>query len=213
MKWKEKGAIAKRARQIIVKERKSHQFAFNEMITGVDTDNKFIADTIAKTTSHKTEKRLKPLIWVFIISLSLVALLRMLGVIELLTVANVNIAIIIPVVLFSVVIPVIGIVASLTNKLDRLAFVGVMLLIGILRGFTSKEAQVEMDLIFFIVMIPVLSAIILSFYLPFAAKIKYSKVGTRQLNKNGKEAVVQTYTFEKETNDNSDILDSALVND
>jgi hypothetical protein len=213
MNWKKKKEISKKTRQLIVKQRKSHQATFEELRNEANGDIAFIAETVAKTTSHKTEERLKPLIWIFIISLSLVALLRMLGVIELLTVANVNIAIIIPVVLFSVVIPVIGIVASLTNKLDRLAFVGVMLLIGTLRGFTSKEAQVEMDLIFFIVMIPVLSAIILSFYLPYAAKIKYAKVGTRQLNKNGKEVVVQTYTFEEETNDNSDILDSALIND
>lgn len=173
-----KRQIRKAAYHAIVKENKSHQEAFDELRKTRSIELDTLADEVSKIPSPTKQKNQQTLRYIFIGLLSLVIILRILAVLVITSMENVNINLLLVAIVLGLVIPAVGIFGALTSRVELYQTTGILLILSVIRSFTS--GPISTDPIDFIVLIPFLGAAVLAFYIPTRLKTNYSKKVLKQ---------------------------------
>ena len=203
-----KREIKKAAYQAIVKENKSHQETFDELRKTSSIELETLADEVAKIPNSSKHNSQQTLRFIFIGALAVVILLRVLGVISLASMENINPSILLIAMGLGLVIPALGIYGALTSRVDLYKTTGILLILNVVRSFTN--GQISADLIDYIVLIPYIIAASLAFYVPSRLKTNYSKKVVKQ-EVNGEMKPSLQFNFDSSNLDmNNELLDESL---
>lgn len=201
-----KRELKKVAYQMILKEGKSHQEAFDNLrqTRSIPSDN--LAELIAKIPSRQKLDERKVLNYIFIGLLISVIILRGLSLLGLGTMMGMDMRFLLIALFAALVVPGIGIYGALTGRTEIYFSTGILLLLTVLRTIGNKNFTNEpLDYVFFI---PVVLAAGLAFYLPGKLKTNYKKtVGKKETD--GEMKAVAVYKFEESSSfAREDLLDS-----
>ncbi len=202
-----KNKIRKAAYKAITKERKGHQDFFDTFRKENKVKPEVLAEETAKIPSMGKMKDTSTLRYIFVVIMVIILILRVLGITVLAQEMGLGQGLMILALLFAVGIPVIGIVAALTQRAHLYYPVGILMAIGIMRSFTSKNVQIDESSL--IALVPMVIAIILAFYIPTKLKTAHTKSVNKEM-KEGKEITSLTYTFDEKQNYSDEILDSGI---
>jgi len=202
-----KNKIRKAAYKAISKERKGHQEFFDTFRKENKVKHEVLAEETAKIPSMGKMKETTTLRYIFVAIMVVILILRVLGVTVLAQEMGLGEGLMVLAILFAVGIPLIGIVAALTQRAHLYYPVGILMTIGIIRSFTNKN--VELDETSLIAYIPMVIAIILAFYIPTKLKTTYTKSIKKEIEE-GKEITYLTYTFDENQDFSDEILDSGI---
>ncbi|MFD1552872.1 hypothetical protein DNU06_08090 [Putridiphycobacter roseus] len=203
-----KRATKKAAYKAIVKENKSHQTTFDELRPVSEMTRTDLANEVSSIPSLAKFNELKNLRITYIVLLGVIVILRILGGLGLSEGMTINPILLMVAILISLLVPFVGIFGDLTRRYGSYRFVGILLIIGVVRSINPELFNDTLNLIF---LIPFLAVIGLAFYIPAKLKTSY----TSKVNKEEKDGKVITQTnivFEEETQLNdSELLDDSFV--
>lgn len=202
-----KNKVRKAAYKGIANERKSHQEFFDDFRNHNRVNSELLAQETSKIPSLAKMKETTTLRYVYTGILSIVLILRAFGVTELLQSSGMGTGLIIFALLLALGIPVIGIVAAVTQRVYLYQPVGMLMGLAILRTFTNKTIQVDETV--YLVMIPMVLVIVLSFYIPSKLKTPYTK-NVSKIEKDGVSKTKTQYVFEESAHYSDEILDAGL---
>jgi hypothetical protein len=204
-----KRAIRKEAYKSIVKEGKSHQETYDNIKEKTEGKSKFIADEISKFPSSGKADETKTIRYVFIGLLVLVGIMRAAGLLVLNEEFNFPMTVIAIGLLFSLLVPILGVFTALTHRVNNYNGVAILLALSILRSF--RDENMVLDEITMIVLLPYIAVIALAFYIPSKLKTPYRIVNSAKTIE-GKERNIPTIKFEdtRSRSNQSEVLDSGL---
>lgn len=188
----------------IVKENKSHQEAFDEISQTPGVDLKLLADELSKIPSSGKQKATAGLRYTFMGALLVLGGYRVLGIVLLMTDGLPNIGFIAFIILLSIFVPVVGIYASLTRRVEHYTTTGILLGIAVFRSVSKGEIHVDINSLFYL--LPVVIAFGLAFYIPTKLKTPYKRMVTNHFS-DGKTQEKVSYYFEDTRFDGMDVLD------
>ncbi len=143
--------------------------------------------------------------YTYVVLLVVILALRIIGVTELTQAMGMSGGLIALALILSLGVPVLGIVAGLTQRANLYNPVGIFMALAIIRSFTNKS--IEMDETVFIVLIPIVIVIILSYYIPTKLKTGYEKTVKKEMN-GDKEVTRVKFIFDTSSIDSDEILDA-----
>lgn len=202
-----KNKIRKAAYKSIAKEGKSHQEFFDSFKAENKVKGELLAEETAKIPSLSKMKETTTIRYIYVGLLAVILVLRIFGVTELTQSMGMGTGLMVLALILALGVPVIGIIAGLTQRAHFYNPVGLLMALAIMRSFTSKN--IEMDETVLIVMIPMAVVIALSFYLPSKLKTTYERKVTKEM-KEGNEVTKVSYIFEKSSIDSDEILDAGI---
>lgn len=189
----------------IVKENKSHQETFDELSITNGIEKKMLADELSKIPSNGKQNSTSALRYIFIISLVLLAGLRIFGIIVLGMSTSMNASVIGLLVFFGVIVPGIGIYGAIYAKVELYMTTGIFLTISLFRSITRGELNAEPETL--LVMIPFFVAVALAFFIPTRLKTSYQRT-VKEHFIDGKSQKKIAYEFEDTRASDSGLLDS-----
>lgn len=169
--------LKKAAYKAILKENKSHQETFDELVVKAEIEKEKLADDVSKVPSTIKMQEQKTLIYSYVAVLGLIIIMRGTTIAGFGFSEQLDLRLVGLMIILGMAVPALGIWASLTGRMDQLVSVGILLGISVLRSFTNGHVQIDSTILLFL--IPVAVAIVLSFYLPTRMKTPYKK----QINK------------------------------
>ena len=197
--------VRKAAYKGIAKEKKSHQDFFDEFRKANRVNSELLAQETSKIPSISKMKETTALRYTYVVPLVVILALRIIGVTELTQAMRMSGGLIALALILSLGVPVLGIVAGLTQRANLYNPVGLLMALAIFRSFTNKS--IEMDETVFIVLIPIVIVIILSYYIPTKLKTGYEKTVKKEMT-GDKELTRVKYIFETSSVDSDEILDA-----
>lgn len=197
--------VRKAAYKGIAKEKKSHQDFFDEFKKANRVNSELLAQETSKIPSISKMKETTALRYTYVVLLVVILALRIIGVTELTQAMGMSGGLIALALILSLGVPVLGIVAGLTQRANLYNPVGIFMALAIIRSFTNKS--IEMDETVFIVLIPIVIVIILSYYIPTKLKTGYEKTVKKEMN-GDKEVTRVKFIFETSSIDSDEILDA-----
>ena len=202
-----KRKIRRQGGKLILKQGKTHQSAFRELVPESKLSHQEIANELAKIPSQRKVETVKIFNIIFIVCLSLVILLRIIGIIALGVLDNMGTGPLLLIILVTLIVPAVGIYGAINYKAEIYKSVGILLLIGIFRSVTNGDfAYVAKDTYTLIGYIPYFVAIALAFYIPTRLKTAFSiKVVTKEDGSKKKQII-----FEEEP---TEVSDSEVLDD
>jgi len=202
-----KNKLRKAAYKGIAKEGKGHQEFFDSFVSNNKVKGEILAEETAKIPTLGKMKETTSLRYIYIAVLAIILVLRMVGVTEHTQSMGMGTGFIVFALILALGVPVIGIVAALTQRVNLYHPVGLLMGLAILRTFTNKN--IEIDESVFIVLAPMAVAIILSYYIPSKLKTGYERKVRKEM-KGEKEVTSVYYIFEESKLDSDEILDAGL---
>ncbi len=188
-----KSAIRKAAYQLIIKQKYSHQTAFDQLKEQNKGGLQQLADEIARFPSPARQKQYDGLRYTYVGLLALVMLLRVIGLISMLEVLNLAGPAFLFFVLIGILVPVLGIYGALTTRVHLYFACAVLLALSLFRGLT--ESNFDLTPLEWIMTLPQLAAAVLGFYLPTRLRTDYQKKVMVRHTPQG-EVKALTYVFE-----------------
>jgi hypothetical protein len=168
-----KTELNKNARRMILQEGLTHQGVFDELVQKSQIDKDKLAELIAVIPSKNKLSQNKVWINAMIVVLGVVILLRILSIWLFAFVSDWSPVLLLFAIIVGIVVPVVGIYASLTSRFDMYKGLGILMGLSILRSFKDNSVQ---DYQFFLVLIPFIGAVALAFYIPYRLKVNYNRV-------------------------------------
>lgn len=202
-----KNKLRRAAYKGIVKNGESHQEFFDSFIQNNKVKKNILAEETAKIPSLSKMKETTALRYTYVVLLVVILVLRVIGVTELTQAMGMSGGLIALALILSLGVPVVGIVAGLSQQANLYNPVGLLMALAIFRSFTNKS--IEMDETVFIVLIPIVIVIILSYYIPTKLKTGYERTVKKEM-KGDKEVTRVKYTFETSSIDSDEILDAGV---
>lgn len=197
--------LRKRAHKLIVKDQKSHQETFDLLRESCRFELDHLANDISSIPSRQKIESTKTIRNVFAVSLIIIALLRLAGIYYLIEETGMPISFALIGILISLFVPVMGILSAVFQYVSNYRVVAVLLTIGTVRGFLNEG--VTLDIFTLIVLIPVIAAIGLAFYLPTKLSTSFKK-SSQIIEVEGKKKKQTHYKFEES---NSPLEDESLL--
>ena len=197
--------IKRLAYNYLVKDGHTHQETFDELkkIEKIDLD--VLAVETSKIPSINNHEEMKSYRMLFIICLVFVGSLRLLGFYAIIQFNDVNMPLILLGLLFSLLVPILGILGSLKRRIEMYSTISFLLGLGIFRSFSKGELNLNATSL--VVLLPSVGGIILALILINKLKTSYTKE-LKELMINEKLEKTWVYTFEKETISNENLLDT-----
>jgi hypothetical protein len=168
-----KSELNKVARKMILEEGRGHQHVFDELAPKSQIDKDKLAELIAVIPSKNKLSQHKVWITSMIVILSVIVLLRILSIWLFAYFSELPTVLLLFAIVLGIVVPAVGIYASLTSRFDMYKGLGILMGLSILRSFKDSSVQ---DYQFFLVLIPFVVAVILAFYIPYLLKVNYKRV-------------------------------------
>lgn len=204
-----KRQLRKAAYKAIVKENKSHQEAFDELSQDSSVDLDKLADELSLVPSPAKNSKLQTLRYLFIGILVLIVLLRIVGMISLNELMQLDPKFLILAVILGLFVPIYGIVGALTSRAEFYRTTSMLIALNLFRTLISGKMSTELfDLLF---LIPSIIAVILGVYLPLKLRTMYVKNRIRE-EIDGVTKSRYEYVFENnKLPGNSELIDADLV--
>lgn len=158
-----KRQLRKKAHESIVKNSVSHQVTFDTLKKEVNIGPGKLADLLVNIPSTYKSKKHKTLITIYLISLNIIVLMKLIEIVFLFG-QDTKISFIILMTLIGVALPVYGIVSAINGRLMSYNIVALLLASSFFRTFSFT-----VDLSNIIVLLPFITAIVLGLYLPIKA--------------------------------------------
>lgn len=196
-----KRELKKAAYQMIFKEGKSHQEAFDNLRKTKSIASDDLAEMIAKIASRQKLKEQYVLNYIFIGLLAVIIILRGLSIVGL---GSTDMGILSIAFLIAFIVPGLGIYGALAGKTEFYFSTGALLLITMIRTITNQNFS--NDPLNFVFAIPIVLASVLAFYLPSKLKTPYKKT-IEQKEVDGVVKPRAIYQFEENRFFREDLLD------
>lgn len=167
-----KKQIKKEGYRRIVKCGETHQRVFDSLKAGKTEFDLTLAEELAKIPSDVAYRSKQTFRVVLLSGLGLISILRLLFILTLVQLSNLNPVLIIPLLLFGLLVPGIAIFALLKRKTDRLRSASILLALGVIRGFRNFDFS---DIYALVVTTIIVTVIIMGIILPEILKTPYEK--------------------------------------
>ena len=199
-----KRTARKDAYRMIVKENRSLQETYDSLSETTGLDSESLAEIIAAVPSQSKRLQLKNLVIIYVVLMSIFGLLRLVGVVAILQL-NVNPVILILALAIGLLLPVGAIFCALTWRLDGLRTFSILLIIALVRSFTSQ--QIELDDPFALGALAIVAgAVVIGFILQNNAKTDYRSV-VEEVEVDGKWSKRKVVKFKEEVLASDNLLD------
>ncbi|MBI3240221.1 MAG: hypothetical protein HYZ43_15470 [Flavobacteriia bacterium] len=201
--------LRKEAHNRIIKDGNTHQEAFDAMQYDNSISKEELAENLAKIPSKAVIERIKVWKIVYIALMGVIILLRILGIVVLGSVNQIETSLLVILVLAGIVMPAFGIVSTVQNKIDGLKFYSIFFVLGVLRSYKSFQG---MDVLTIAVLVPYAAAVILGFWLPYIAKTPYKRVVKDVVQPDGSIRKTAHIVFEDDqiASGENDLLDAGI---
>lgn len=201
-----KRQLRKATYKAIVKENKSHQEAFDELSQDSSVDLDKLADELSQVPSPAKNSKLQTLRYLFIGILVLIILLRIVGMISLNELMQLDPKFLLLAVILGLFVPIYGIVGALTSRAEYYRTTAMLIALNLFRTLISGKMSTELfDLLF---IIPSIIAVILGVYLPLKLRTKYVRNRISE-DIDGIKQSKYEYTFENsKLPENNELIDS-----
>mgnify|MGYP001627142484 CR=1 FL=1 len=196
-----KSELNKNARRMILQEGLSHQSVFDELAPQSSIDKDKLAELIGIIPAKNRLNQNRMWLNAMVVILAIIVAIRLLSITLFAYFSELQPILIAFAVILGIVVPAVGIFATLTSRFDMYRGLGILIGLSILRSFKDGEGQEPAD---FLVLIPFVIAVVLAFYIPTRLKTNYKRVviSDEQGNKSA------SYQFEDETKiSSSDLVD------
>lgn len=200
-----KRELKKAAYSAIVRDGLSHQEAFNRLRKDSEIEIETLAEEVSKIPSANKNNATQ--VWRYIYTLLLVLIigLRSASLFLMAQLENISSSVVFLGIVLGLFVPVLGIVAAFTSRVELYKTVGILLTLSILRSFSNGF---EVDPIFLLTLLPFALAAGLSFYIPSLLKTPFTKkIDKKDSNGSLKSSV--NYVFDS-SSANEELLDSAV---
>lgn len=200
-----KRQLKKAAYKHIIKDGQSHQEAFESLRTEAGVSATDLAEELSKLPSAARIAENMALRGVFIGTLALVMILRIIGVIGLGAEHGFNGPVLLLLVALGIVLPAIIIVLVLQNRVEAYRVFSLLALVGILRGLKDLDLA---DPWVWLALVPTFAGIVLGFWIPTRLKTPFTISVKVVTNETGNPAKVTTVVFEDGVRQKDELLDS-----
>lgn len=178
----------------IITEGNSHQLTFDTLLGNSDMQPEMLAREVSRVPSIVKREQWRILNYVYIALLGAFCLLRIWWFFTMGALGGVEISQTLWLVLLSIFMPVLGIWAALTARMETYNIVGIVLIINI---FQSVKAIIGSSPVAWAATVMTLSIIFLSFFLPYKLKTPYTRKQVVDADTTG--TMTTTYVFDEES--------------
>jgi len=199
--------IRKLGHEAIIKENRSHQEVFDELSQKEGIDRELLAFELSKIPSNGKQKSSAVLRYFLIAFLLFIALLRIASIILIRMEGRVDLLFLIFLLLIILIVPALGIYATLFHKVELYKTTGFLLILSLFQSIRRGELVIEQKSL--IVIIPFIVGAFLAFYIPSRLKTPY-KTTTTEKFVDGQLVKTTKYVFENTRIDESGLLDAEL---
>lgn len=203
----------------IIKEKRSHQTVFEELRTQRVIKPTELIEEIAKYPSPNGMRKYHLLVIFFIISLSMLLVIRLLPLQYLTATFAPNKQAVLITVLVSMIVPVFGISVIIRKRFNEYKVIGLLLILGIIRsGLSIAGGKVAVGYfaivspVLLVLFLPLIACIVFAFLIPSLMKTNYTKqVKVEEVNGVKKKYLHAVFDSNGMSSSDEDLLDSELT--
>lgn len=186
----------KAAYRQIVNENKGHQQVFDELRASSGLEVNVLAKIVSEVPSAEKRRQNKTLVTIFIVLCALTIITRILGVVGLSLVGELNTPLLMIVLALGLIVPAVAIYGAVTWRMEMLLGSAGLLGFSLFRTLTKDRFLLE-DPVNLVALIPHVLVIVFAIVIPMRAKTKFTeKVVTDEID--GKKVSRKTVVFEKQ---------------
>lgn len=195
----------KRGLNEIGQQKKAHQDVYDDIKNEGAQDLELVAETLARVPSSGQMEKTKVLRMVFLVSVIILGILRIASILFIGSSGSLPPAALLIAGVIALLVPGIGIYASIKGNPDSFRTVGFLLILSIVRSVRAIELDPTALLSFGLMGI----VIFLAFFIPYKMKTPFQKV-VRTKTVDGKDQNYYDFVFEDTRLKSDDILDSEI---